>query len=204
MTGFNTSVLMGAGAALLCLAFGALAQTPANVVEPAPQANAVQPASPEPASPPAGTPPQPAAPQAAVPPPAAETTNPSYKPGFIDAFGRWLQDGREKFDSQVKGAKEALGEFHDKARDNAKEAAGALTGASRVVNGHARCEVAQNGAPDCAVAANSVCLGKGFKTGKGVATQTEEKCPARVLLSGRSPSAGECKTETFVTRAVCQ
>ena len=55
----------------------------------------------------------------------------------------------------MKGAKEVLGEFHDKARDNAKEAAGALTGASRVVNGHARCEVAQNGAPDCAVAANT-------------------------------------------------
>ena len=202
MTGFNTSVLMGAGAGLLCLAFGALAQTAANVVEPAPQANAVQPASPQPASPPASA-------SACRSSGCRSATRlgdaePELQAGFIDAFGRWLQDGREKFDSQVKGAKEALGEFHDKARDNAKEAAGALTGASRVVNGHARCEVAQNGAPDCAVAANSVCLGKGFKTGKSVATQTEEKCPARVLLSGRSPSAGECKTETFVTRAVCQ
>ena len=147
--------------------------------------------------------PAPAAPQPAAPAPA-ETPNPSYKPGFIDAFGRWLQDGREKFDSQMKGAKEALGDFHDKARENAKEAAGALTGASRVVNGHARCEVAQNGAPDCAVAANTVCTGKGYKTGKSVATQTEEKCPSRVWLSGRSPSAGECKVETYVTRAVCQ
>ena len=195
MKGFNTSVLMGAGAGLLCLAFGALAQTAANVAEPAPQANAAQPASPQSAGSPARRSSACAAqaPQPAAPPPASETPNPSYKPGFIDAFGRWLQDGREKFNSQMKGAKEAFGELHNKARDNAKEAAGAITGASRVVNGHARCEVAQNGAPDCAVAANTVCTGKGYKTGKSVATQTEEKCPSRVWLSGRSPSAAECK-----------
>src|SRR5262245_61760862 len=105
VTAFNTSVLMGAGAGLLCLAFGALAQTTANAPEPAPQPGAAQPAAPQP--PPA----QGAAPQPAAQPPAAEAPNPSYKPGFIDAFGRWLQDGREKFDSQMKGAKEAFGEF---------------------------------------------------------------------------------------------
>jgi hypothetical protein len=104
----------------------------------------------------------------------------------------------------MKGAGEALSEFHNKARDNAKQAAGALVPPSRIVDGRGRCEVAPNGAPDCAAAAKSVCAAKGFQAGQSVATQTEEKCPARVLLSGRSPAAGECKTETFVTRAVCQ
>jgi hypothetical protein len=104
----------------------------------------------------------------------------------------------------MKGAREALGDFHNKARDNAKDAASAIVTPSRIVNGHARCEVAPNGAPDCAAAAKSVCGAKGYQAGQSVATQTEEKCPARVLLSGRSPEAGECKVETFVTRAICQ
>lgn len=104
----------------------------------------------------------------------------------------------------MKGAREALGEFHDKAQQNAKEAAGALVTNPHVVNGRARCEVAANGAPDCAAAATTICHGKSFQAGKSVATQTEEKCPARVLLSGRSPAAGECKLETYVTSAVCQ
>ena len=182
----RASALLGAG--IVCLGCAALAQTAGNLADPVPP--------PTPAPPPAQ--------QSAAPSAPAETSNPNYRPGFIDAFGRWLQEGREKFDAQMKGARDALGEFHDKARDNAKEAAGALTGASRVVNGHTRCEVAQNGAPDCTAAANTVCTGKGYKTGKSVATQTEEKCPARVWLSGRSPSAGECKVETYVTRAVCQ
>ena len=160
---------------MLTLAFAALAQN-------APGANPAEPA----------------------PPPAVQTPDPGHKPGFVDALGRWFQEGRQKFDAQMKGAHEALGDFDNKARDNAKDAAGALVTPSRIVNGRARCEVAPNGAPDCAAAAKSICRGKGFKAGQSVDTQTEEKCPARVLLSGRSPAAGECKVETFVTRAVCQ
>ncbi len=190
--GLRTCALLGAG--LVCLAYAALAQTAGNFADPA----ARPAADPQTAAPP------PAVAQPAAPAPSAEAPNPNYRPGFIDAFGRWLQEGREKFDAQMKGARDALGDFHNKARDNANEAAGAFTAVSRVVNGHVRCDIAQNGAPDCTAAANTVCTGKGYKTGKSMATQTEEKCPARVWLSGRSPQAGECKIETFVTRAVCQ
>lgn len=198
MRALSTFISLGATAGLLCLGFVALAQNaPPGQGEPAapPAAAPVAPTTPAPGTPPTGVP----APAA----PAAPDANPGFRPGFIDAFGRWLQEGRETFDRQMKGAREAFDNLHNKARDNAKEAAGALS-PSRVVNGHARCEVAQNGAPDCAMAANAVCIGKGYKSGKSVATQTEEKCPARVWLSGRSPSAGECKAETYVTRAVCQ
>jgi hypothetical protein len=31
----------------------------------------------------------------------------------------------------------------------------------------------------------------------------EEKCPARVFLEARAPAPGECRKETYVTRAVC-
>ena len=73
-----------------------------------------------------------------------------------------------------------------------------------MVTGRARCETAPNGAPDCIAAATSVCRGKGFQTGKSLDTQSEQKCPARVLLSGRAPNHAECPTEIFVTRAMCQ
>ncbi len=175
--------LLGAGAFILCLASAASAQN-------APPQGA-------PIAPPQG------APVAPPQPPAAQAPE-ANRPGFVDAVGRWLQEGKEKFDAQMKGAREALGEFNDKAKQNAKDAAGALVTNPLIVNGRARCEIAANGAPDCAAAANTVCRAKNFQTGKSVATQTEEKCPARVLLSGRSPEAGECKIETYVTRAVCQ
>jgi hypothetical protein len=151
---------------------------------------------------------QPAPPQAApvTPPqaPAPQQAPQTNQPGFVDTVGRWLQEGKEKLDAQMKGAREALGEFHDKAQQNAKEAAGALVTNPHIVDGRARCEVAANGGPDCATAAATVCRGKNFQTGKSVATQTEQKCSARVLLSGRSPAPGDCKVETYVTRAVCQ
>ncbi len=66
-----------------------------------------------------------------------------------------------------------------------------------------RCPAAPNGAPDCQSAAEALCRGKGFKAGKILDTQTEQKCPARLLLSGRAPNASGCSTEIFVTRAIC-
>ena len=61
-----------------------------------------------------------------------------------------------------------------------------------------------NGAPDCNVAAAQLRKGKGFKTGKSLDIETAEKCSAKVYLSGRTGAPGECRTENFVTRAICQ
>jgi hypothetical protein len=33
---------------------------------------------------------------------------------------------------------------------------------------------------------------------------TAEVCPPKVLLSGRTGAVGECRDETFVSRALCQ
>ena len=132
--------------------------------------------------------------------------SPSYQPGFIDTFGRWLEEGAAKLKSEMQGAQEKLDKLGNQARDAAKDVTTgilALPG-SRVVTGRVRCEAAQNGAPDCLTAANSVCRGKGFQTGKSLDTQSEQKCPARLLLSGRAPNDTDCATEMFVTRAVCQ
>jgi hypothetical protein len=73
-----------------------------------------------------------------------------------------------------------------------------------IVTGRERCAAAANGAPDCRSAADAACRAKGFASGKSLDTQSAQKCPARVWLSGRLPADGDCQLETFVTRSVCQ
>jgi hypothetical protein len=53
------------------------------------------------------------------------------------------------------------------------------------------------------VAANAICKTKGFASGKSVDMTTAEICPAQVYISGRNSGEG-CRTETFVSRALCQ
>jgi hypothetical protein len=134
------------------------------------------------------------------------TANPGFRPGFIDVFGRWLEQGATKLKSDMQGAQDKADQLGTRAREAAKEATGAvgaLPGA-RSVTARERCVAAQNGAPDCLAAAVTLCRGKGFQTGKSLDTQSEQKCPSKVFLEGRAPNNTECPTEIFVTRAMCQ
>jgi hypothetical protein len=156
------------------------------------------------ARPPAEIPSQNAGAAAANPPPAAPNSMPG--PSLVDTIGRWFDDGTTKFKSNLQGAQQSFDEFADQTRDAAKDATDAVMGLpnARIVTVRERCAAAQNGAPDCQAAAAAACRGKGFQTGKSVDTQSEHKCPAQVLLKGRTPNDAECSTEIFVTRAVCQ
>ena len=89
--------------------------------------------------------------------------------------------------------------------EGAKDAAGAVARIPnvRTVSGHEKCQVAPNGAPDCVAAANAICKAKGFDSGRSLDMTTAEICPAKVWMAGRS-TGPECRTETFVSRAVCQ
>jgi hypothetical protein len=142
--------------------------------------------------------------QSESPPPAVHEPNPNSKPGFIDAFGRWLEEGHAKFKSNMESVHETFEKLGSQARSAAKEATGAIRPLSASVKGRVRCEMAPNGAPDCRAAAVALCNGKGFQHGNSVDTVVEEKCPARVFLEARAPAPGECRKETYVTRAVCQ
>ena len=143
----------------------------------------------------------------AQPAPApAETDN----PGFFGSVGRW-------FDRQVSGAKDMFGNLGheasvaaqttaDTAKGAAKDAADTITSklpATTLVSGHEVCRTAPNGAPDCETAASAICKAKGFKAGKSVDMTTAETCPDKVYMAGRS-TGPECKTETFVSSAICQ
>lgn len=152
-------------------------------------------------------------PAAVQQPPAAQTPPQSFRPGFIDAFGQWINRSRERLNDQMKDARDTLGSLGGQATDTAQDAAGAAKDAAttivglpatRLISGRERCLVAPNGAPDCRTAADTVCKSKGFGSGKSLDTASAQKCPAHVWLSGRQPAEGECTVETFVTRAVCQ
>jgi len=161
-------------AAAVCLSSGALGQYASPPTEAPEQAPTVQPAQP--------------APSAEAPPPAS-------KPGFIDALNKW-------FDKGAADLKRNLEKGGQAAKD-ATEALTKLPGA-RVVEGRERCVIAANGSPDCVAAAEAICKGKGFASGKSLETQATQKCSPRVWLSGRPPAEGECAVETFVIRSVCQ
>jgi hypothetical protein len=149
-------------------------------------------------------------------PPPAQPARPE-SPGLLESIGRWFEDSVGRLNSDMRAARGTFDGLGDKAAGAAKDAADVAKDAardaadavaklpnSRVVEGRARCTVAANGAPDCRVAADAVCRGKGFASGKSVDIQSAQKCSARTWLSGRKPDASECEVESFVTRAVCQ
>jgi hypothetical protein len=72
------------------------------------------------------------------------------------------------------------------------------------VSGRTICPPAADRTPDCQVAANFLCQGKGYKEGKSLNTDSAESCSAKVLIPGRQRKPDDCKTNTYVTTALCQ
>ncbi|TQF30302.1 hypothetical protein [Bradyrhizobium sp. UNPA324] len=75
---------------------------------------------------------------------------------------------------------------------------------STMVSGRAACPASSNGAPDCKQAADQLCRSKGYKEGKSLNADSAEKCSAKVLIPGRPRKPDDCRTDTFVTSALCQ
>jgi hypothetical protein len=144
-----------------------------------------------------------------VPPAAAQSSPnpPSQQPGFVDALGHWLEEGADRFKTNMQSAQDKLDKLGSQARETTKDATTAVVGFpnARIVDAREPCAAADNGAPDCQAAAVTLCRGKGFQAGKSLDTRTEQKCKSgRFLLEGRAPSSSECPTQIFVTRAICQ
>ncbi|CAL80183.1 conserved hypothetical protein; putative signal peptide [Bradyrhizobium sp. ORS 278] len=79
-----------------------------------------------------------------------------------------------------------------------------LTKPSTMISGRIVCPLAANGTPDCKLGADRLCQGKGYRDGKSLNTDSAETCSARVLIPGRQRKPGDCRTDTFVTSALCQ
>jgi hypothetical protein len=136
---------------------------------------------------------------------AQDGAKPREEPGLFDGIVRWFDETFSGAGKQVENFGNEAGIAAKTTVNTAKDAAGAVVRipSARVMSGHAKCVTAPNGAPDCVAAANALCKDKGFEFGKSLDMTTAEVCPAKALVSGRS-SPGECKDETFVSRALCQ
>jgi hypothetical protein len=163
---------------------------------------------------------QPAAPPPAAPPPVIYAQPPETQPApasgilmtpseVFSGIGRFIDQSLSNVSAGVKGAGDTLGVVPGAATDLAKgvgDAAGTIARlpGTNVVKGWERCAIAPNGAPDCEVASVALCKAKGFERGKSLDITSAHKCPAQVWLEGRQPAVGECRDESFVSRAICQ
>ena len=148
-----------------------------------------------------------------IEPPAVQAPAPSYRPGFLDMLGRWFSGSTDAIGSGIKSTGETIGVLGSEAAGAAKGAAGiaqdaagtvvALPG-TRIIMGRHLCPVAANGAPDCALGVEAMCRGQGFTGGRHLDIATSQRCSTKGWLSRGAKKDGECRTETFVTRAVCQ
>ena len=104
---------------------------------------------------------------------------------------------------RLKSPQETIDDFNTQTKD-AGDSLTRLAKPSSMVTGRMGCPVAGNGAPDCKAGADKLCQAKGFREGKSLDTDAAEKCSAKVYLPGYKRGPGDCRTENYVTRAVCQ
>jgi hypothetical protein len=144
--------------------------------------------------------------------PDVAPTPPANRPGFIDAFGHWIESSVSDWNSGLKGAADAAKGAADVAKGAAdaattatRDTAGAMVRlpVSRVISERATCPTAPNGAPDCRAAAEAICRAHGFASGGSVDFQTAENCPP-VALNRSKDDPPPCVIESYVTRSLCQ
>lgn len=141
------------------------------------------------------------APQPSEPAPAAPPAN-EENPGLINEIGKLFEKSKSLLPT-LKGPQETIDDLNARAKD-AGESLSNLAKPSSMVKGRTACLVAANGAPDCKAGADKLCQSKGYKEGKSLDTDAAEKCSAKVYLPGHKREPGDCRTENYVTRALCQ
>lgn len=159
------------------------------------QAAPPPPGAQSPAQQPAPTKPEP---QQIDPPPAPREEN----PGLINEIGKLFEKSRTLL-PPLKSPSEAIDDLNARAK-GAGESLSNIAKPAIMVTGRTACVVAANGAPDCKAGADKLCQSKGYKEGKSLDTDAAEKCSPKVYIPGRKREPGDCKTENYVTRAVCQ
>jgi hypothetical protein len=133
-------------------------------------------------------------PAPAPPPPQQAPPAQEENPGLINELGK-LWDKLPK----IKSPSETI--------DDIKGAGESLTNMAKpstMVSGRMACVVGANGAPDCMAGADRLCLTKGYKEGKSLDVDAAEKCSPKVFIPGRKREPGDCKTENYVVKALCQ
>jgi hypothetical protein len=157
-------------------------------------------ASQQPQAPGLGVQEQPSAAAAsAQPAPQATPEN----PGLINEMSRLI----DKLKPSIKSPSETLDDLNARAKETAKDAGEAISRLAKpgsMVSGRMVCPLAADRTPDCKAGADKLCQGKGYKEGKSLNTDSAESCSAKVLIPGRQRKPDDCRTDTFVTAALCQ
>lgn len=146
----------------------------------------------------------PAAQQPSQPPPPDQPVPQATpeSPGLFREMGKLI----DRVVPSMKSPSDTLGDLNARARETAKDAGDALSKLKpgTPVSGRTICPPAADRTPDCQAAANFLCQGKGYKEGQSLNTDSAESCSAKVLIPGRQRKPDDCKTNTYVTTALCQ
>jgi hypothetical protein len=142
------------------------------------------------------------APLQGEPAPSSALPEREDNPGLINEMGKLLEKTLSIL-PPLKSPQETIEDLNSRAKD-AGDSLTNLAKPSSLVTGRMGCPVAANGAPNCKAGADKLCQAKGFKEGKSLDTDAAEKCSAKVYLPGYKRGPGDCRTENYVTRALCQ
>jgi hypothetical protein len=181
-----------AGAALLTLLVAAGAGWPQGV-SPPPSLGVQEPV-------------QQAPPQQAQPAPSRSPAPREENPGLFNDMGKWFEKSLSILPT-LKSPQETIDDLNTRATDAARDATDSLSRLAKpssMVSGRMICPVSTNGAPDCKLGADKLCQSKGFKEGKSLNSDSAETCSAKVLIPGRARKPDDCRTDNYVTRALCQ
>lgn len=133
-----------------------------------------------------------------APPPAAPARE---NPGLFGEIGKMFRKL-----PMLKSPSETIGDLNERAKGATKDATDTLSRLAQplMVTGRMVCPVSTNGAPDCKTASDKLCQAKGFKEGKSLTMDSAEHCSAKVLIPGRTRKPDDCRTDNYVTAALCQ
>jgi len=140
------------------------------------------------------------------PAPSAPASVQEENPGLINEMRKMFEKSLSIL-PPLKSPHQTLEDLNARAKDAAKDASEGLSHLatpSSMVSGRMVCPVSPNGAPDCKLGADKLCQSKGLKEGKSLITDSAEACSAKVLIPGRTRQPGDCRTDTYVTAALCQ
>jgi hypothetical protein len=143
------------------------------------------------------TSPQQGGPAPSPPPPAREENS-----GLLNEMGKLFEKSLSVL-PPLKSPSETIDDLNARAKD-AGDTLSRLAKPSAMVAGRIICPISANGAPDCKLGADKLCQSKGFKEGKSLNTDSAETCSAKVLIPGRTRKPDDCRTDNYVTRALCQ
>jgi hypothetical protein len=157
-------------------------------------------------SPPGAPPPTIIEPQPSAPP--AHEDNPGFLHEMGKLFDKILPSKKNNDSADTAARPQDVGPEPSAGGKSALQTTGEtlsrLAKASSMISGRSVCPIGADRAPDCKAGADKLCQGKGYKEGKSLNTDAAEHCSAKVLIPGRVRKPDDCRTDTYVTSALCQ